>query len=177
MIFSKLIWPICSVILDPPSQHNFPKPISMTYDFFPNEDRIFPKLRICDRYMSIFLYTICTTSANAKPTQSVVYMHATSASIQNPGPIALMVFIHNQNLIEISLSWNSVLTFEVATNFYTCHDSTAVVACVKFCSDQNFFKGEWGQKFVTWNLNLDEKKSWVRAAPLPHVSAARLQKS
>ena len=30
---------------------------------------------------------------------------------------------------------NSVAGHQIAANFYTCHDSTAVVPCTKFCSD------------------------------------------
>ena len=32
---------------------------------------------------------------------------------------------------------NSVAGHQIATNFCTCHDSTAVVPCAKFCSDHS----------------------------------------
>ena len=34
-----------------------------------------------------------------------------------------------------SLCCNSIAGHQIATNFCTCHDSTAVVPCTKFCSD------------------------------------------
>ena len=37
--------------------------------------------------------------------------------------------------MEISPCCNSVTGHQIATNFCTCHDSTAVVPCTKFCSD------------------------------------------
>ena len=37
--------------------------------------------------------------------------------------------------MEISPCHNSIAGHQIATNFCTCHDSTAVVPCAKFCSD------------------------------------------
>ena len=37
--------------------------------------------------------------------------------------------------METSPCSNSVTGHQIATNFCTCHDSTAVVPCTKFCSD------------------------------------------
>ena len=37
--------------------------------------------------------------------------------------------------METSPCHNSVARHQIATNFCTCHDSTAVVPCTKFCSD------------------------------------------
>ena len=37
--------------------------------------------------------------------------------------------------MEISPCCNSVAVHHIATNFCTCHDSTAVVSCTKVCSD------------------------------------------
>ena len=45
-------------------------------------------------------------------------------------------FARNLNLMEISPSCNSVAGHTIETNFCTCHDSTAVVPCTKFCSDR-----------------------------------------
>ena len=51
------------------------------------------------------------------------------------GSISLVILYRNSNFIEISFysqpTFNSVIT----TKFCTCHDSTAVMACAKFCSD------------------------------------------
>ena len=47
----------------------------------------------------------------------------------------------NEFLPAIQIRWklkpscNSVAGHQIATNFCTCHDSTAVVPCTKFCSD------------------------------------------
>ena len=42
---------------------------------------------------------------------------------------------HNSNLMHISFCCNSLPGQQIATNFSTCHDSSAVVACAKFCSN------------------------------------------
>ena len=50
------------------------------------------------------------------------------------GPIPLMIFT-----IIMPIQWKfhyAVISNVIATNFCTCHDSCAVVACAKFCSDQ-----------------------------------------
>ena len=39
------------------------------------------------------------------------------------------------NSMKTSPCCNSVAGHQIATNFCTCHDSTAVVPCTKFCSD------------------------------------------
>ena len=44
-------------------------------------------------------------------------------------------FAHNSNSMETSRCRNSVADHQIATTFCTCHDSTAVVTCTKFCSD------------------------------------------
>ena len=53
----------------------------------------------------------------------------------NLGPVSLTVFTRNSNSMETSPWHNSVAGHQIATNFCTCHDSTAVVPCAKFCSD------------------------------------------
>ena len=44
-------------------------------------------------------------------------------------------FACNLNSMETSPCCNSFACHQIATNFCTCHDSTAVVPCAKFCSD------------------------------------------
>ena len=44
-------------------------------------------------------------------------------------------FTRNSNSMETSPCHNSVARHQIATNFCTNHDSTAVVPCTKFCSD------------------------------------------
>ena len=52
-------------------------------------------------------------------------------SYENTGPI----FARNLNSMETLPCCNSVTGHQIATNLCTCHDSTAVVPCTKFCSD------------------------------------------
>ena len=54
---------------------------------------------------------------------------------QNRGPFHLRFFARNSNSMETSPCSNSITGHQIATNFCTCHDSTAVVPCTKFCSD------------------------------------------
>ena len=51
------------------------------------------------------------------------------------GPFHLRFFARNSNSMETSPCCNSVAGHQIATKFCTCHDSTAVVPCTKFCSD------------------------------------------
>ena len=54
----------------------------------------------------------------------------------DPGARFTNVFLaRNSNPMETSPCHNSVAGHQIATNFCTCHDSTAVVPCTKFCSD------------------------------------------
>ena len=52
------------------------------------------------------------------------------------GPVSLTIFARNSNWMENSPQRNSVAGHPIATIFCTCHDSTAVVPCTKFCSDR-----------------------------------------
>ena len=59
----------------------------------------------------------------------------TRASNKEREPVSLTFFALNSNSMESSPCCNSVTGHQIATNFGTCHDSTAVVPCTKFCSD------------------------------------------
>ena len=51
-------------------------------------------------------------------------------------PVSLTVFFaRNSNSMEITPWYNSAAGHQIATNFCTCHDSTAVVPCPKFPGD------------------------------------------
>ena len=51
------------------------------------------------------------------------------------GPFHEQFFCHNSNLLEISLCLHPRCSEVITMKFCTCHDSTAVMACAKFCSD------------------------------------------
>ena len=51
------------------------------------------------------------------------------------GPFHLPFFMHNPNLMQDWFCVNSLLGNQITTEFCTCHDSKAVMACAKFCSD------------------------------------------
>ena len=51
------------------------------------------------------------------------------------GPVSLTLFCRNLNSMETSPCCNSAAGHQIATNFRTCHDSTAVAPCAKVCSD------------------------------------------
>ena len=46
-----------------------------------------------------------------------------------------------------SFCCNSIIDSQFTTNFCTCHDSTAVVSCAKFCNDQSH------DIWMRWKLN------------------------
>ena len=54
---------------------------------------------------------------------------------QDLGPVSLTFFCPQFKFDETSSCCNSVAGHQIATNFCTCHDSTAVVPCTKVCSD------------------------------------------
>ena len=64
-------------------------------------------------------------------------------------PFHKRFFHHNSNLMEISLSSNSITDGHIATKFGTCHDSPAVVLCAKCCSDH--FISFWMR--AKWNFH------------------------
>ena len=62
------------------------------------------------------------------------------------GYIAPMILADNSNFMEDSYCCNSINDQQVATNFCTCHDSTAVMACAKICSNhfiRNYISTKW----------------------------------
>ena len=77
------------------------------------------------------------------------------------GPIALTIFHHNSNSMEISFSCNSVAGDPLVTKFCTCYDSTAVMPCAKLCSDH--FIRIWVR--AKWNFHhiwivMETSKVW-----------------
>ena len=54
--------------------------------------------------------------------------------LSNLGPVSLTIFARSLSSVEASPCCNSVTGHWIATGFCTCHDSTAVVPCTKFCS-------------------------------------------
>ena len=51
------------------------------------------------------------------------------------GPGLLTNFNHNSNSVDILFCCNFIYGHNIAINFCTCHYSTAVVSCAKFCGD------------------------------------------
>ena len=49
--------------------------------------------------------------------------------------ISLMIFIANLYSIKIIFCYISIPELEITTTFWTCHDSTTIMACAKLCSD------------------------------------------
>ena len=75
--------------------------------------------------------------------------------------------------MEISLSSNSITGGHIATKLGTCHDSTAVVPCAKFCSDH--FISFWMR--AKWNFHhiwIVMEKLLVKWAPGLGCSCWRL---
>ena len=52
-----------------------------------------------------------------------------------PGPISRTIFHRNSNSMGNWFYCNFIAGYDIATKFFTCHDSTAVVPCTKFHSD------------------------------------------
>ena len=75
------------------------------------------------------------------------------------GPIPQMFFHPNSNLMEISFRCNYTHGHQITTKFCICHNSTAVVTCTHFCTDQ-FARIEVRVNHIS-NFNCDGKKrSW-----------------
>ena len=57
------------------------------------------------------------------------------SAIFKRGPSHWWIFARNSNPIKTLPCCNSIAGYRIATNLCTCHDSTAVMACTKLCSD------------------------------------------
>ena len=71
--------------------------------------------------------------------------------------------------MEISFSFNSTTDDHIATTFGTCHDSTAVVPCAKYCSDHFisiWMRAKWNFHHI-WNVM---EKLLVKWAPAQHTT-------
>ena len=78
------------------------------------------------------------------------------------GYILLWVYHCNSNLMENLFRCNFVHDFQIATKFCTCHDSTAVVSCAKFCS--RYFIKLWVRAKVfhwIWNMIEESLVKWA----------------
>ena len=74
--------------------------------------------------------------------------------------------------MEISFSSNSTTDDHIATTFGTCHDSTAVVPCAKYCSDHFisiWMRAKWNFHHI-WNVM---EKLLVKWAPGHNWSIAK----
>ena len=90
---------------------------------------------------------ICELQGQHNATLYVIYIFAvmtkscwysyTALCMGNPprGPSHWRFLTRNSDLITDSFCCISILGHQIATIFCTCHDSTAAVACAKFCSD------------------------------------------
>ena len=68
--------------------------------------------------------------------------------------------------METSPCCDSVAGHQIATNFCTCHDSTAVVPCTKFCSD-HFIRIEMRVKRNFHRIWIAMEKPLVKRGPGP----------
>ena len=85
------------------------------------------------------------------------------------GPFHEQFFCHNSNLLEISLCLHPRCSEVVTMKFCTCHDSTAVMACAKFCSDIIPSSGVTLKSTFHWIwITLEKSHSWY--GPLVIIS-------
>ena len=78
--------------------------------------------------------------------------------------------------MEISFSSNSVTGDYIDTTFGTCHDSSAVVPCAKFCSDtfiSIWMRGKWNFHHI-WIVM---EKLLVKWAPEPETNKSNLKQN
>ena len=92
-------------------------------------------LRHCDTWliMSVALLWQLDTAMDIYTLSLQAFYQQISYQIR--GPFHERLFTRNSNSIEISDCCNSVAGHTITATFCTCHDSTAVVPCTKFCSD------------------------------------------
>ena len=75
------------------------------------------------------------------------------------GPVSLTIFARNSNSMEISPCCNSVAGHQIATNFCTCHDSTAVAITVlesRWEWNEISIEFELRWKICKWNGALEQ---------------------
>ena len=70
-------------------------------------------------------------------------------------------FHHNSNSQEISLCSHPSCNEVIATKFCTCHDSCAVMACAKFCSDMILCNDLTLKPIFYWICITMENGSWI----------------
>ena len=86
--------------------------------------------------------------------------------VDDLGPVSLTFFACNSNTVETSPCHYSVAGHQIATNFCTCHDSTATVPCTKFCSDHGI-KVEVRVKQNFRRIWIAMEKTLVKRGPGP----------
>ena len=79
-------------------------------------------------------------------------------------------FARNSNWMETSPCHNSVAGHQIATNFCTCHDSTAVVQCTKFCS-KHYIRIEVRVKWNFHRIWIAMEKPLVKRGPVQRHTA------
>ena len=97
----------------------------------------------------------------------IIYRY--SDTDQSPGPVSQTFFARNSNSMETSPCCNSAAGDQIATNFCTCHDSTAVVSCTKLCSNHNYYNWDESETIAM------KKKTLVERAPVHKGSTLHLQ--
>ena len=69
-------------------------------------------------------------------------------------PISLTIFHSHFKWVEFFSLYNLIHIIHISTNFCSCHDSLAVVACAKLCSDHFFriwMRAKWNLHHI-WNM-------------------------
>ena len=94
-----------------------------------------------------------------------LYLHSLPCPCWS-GPVSLTFFCPKFKFDENFPCHNSVAGHKIATNFCTCHDSTAVVPCTKLCSD-HCIRIEVRVKRNFNQIWIAMEKSLVKRAPGP----------
>ena len=155
-----------------PVTGEFPTQMASNAEKFPFDDFVMPRQHTC-RVMWKKFAAITQLEFGGDQNQIFTVFEIRRcwyhlAELRNPhtcdylahllGPVSLTIFHHNSHSTENSFSCNSIAGDHIATIFCTCHESTAVVSCAKFCSDHfiTIWMREKMMKFPS-HLNCDGK--------------------
>ena len=95
-----------------------------------------------------------------------IRVNTSNCSSKNRGPFHERFFHCNSNSMENQFQCNSTAEYRIVIKFCTCHDSTAVLPCAKFHSDQ--FVSTWMNAEWTFHrIWITMEKSFVKSVTDP----------
>ena len=107
----------------------------MILKIFPQFNYVFFDLRLNKRLGTQSRRRWCETPSRSLLRHCYIVRYLVLMPLYALGPVSLTIFARNLNSMKVTRWCNSTTGHQIATNFCTYHDSTAVVLCTKYWSD------------------------------------------